>query len=160
MRNKKALSGVVSILVIILLAIVAFGIVSLARQSGNQDAENIELVGMCSEVEIHATNIAQAYNQNDGSELTNQYDITFSRSETGETIKGVKIIITGAEGESISEELIREIKVSEEFTETTVFENVPENFIPVKVQVVPLFMKVSGELYFCENSYTDELVFA
>lgn len=156
MKNKKGLSAIVATLIIILLAIVAFAIISVViRNTVTKGAENIELGQKCLEVEMHATKIVYL----DGA----RFNITFSRSISGETIDGIKVVLINADDtDSISHEMgddvLGDIESQSVFTETITFTNVPENFVPAKVQVVPFFMKKSGELFYCsDNSFTDEL---
>lgn len=150
LNNKKGLSAIVATLIIILLAIVAFGIVSVVvKQTVTKGAESIELTTNCLDIEVHATKILNLTNEG-------SYNITISRSATGEPINGVKLILTDDTGDNskVSNDIIEEIRSFDKKT-YTVF-NV--TFVPVKVQVVPFFFTDAGKTHYCENFGIDELI--
>ena len=157
MRSKKGISAIVATLIIILLAIVAFGIVSVVvKNTVTKGAENIELSSKCLEIEMHATKIA---NITRGGGL---YDITVSRGASGETLDGVKIILTDEAGETsypVNNDRKQEIGPLEKpKLEGLTFANAQfTSGDIVSVTVVPFFERDSGKTYYCTNSWTDEL---
>ncbi len=157
-KNKKGMSEMVVTIIIILLAIVVFAIVSVVvRGTVSQGAENIELSSACLEVEMHAVKISKVFEQSAPSTLVG-YDVTISRSSSGKNIDGVKLILEDAAKEKSisSENIIELIKPLDKKTYL-----VPTNdlsFVPAQVTVAPFFMKKSGEVFYCENTQTDELV--
>ena len=99
-KNNKGISEIVVTIIIILLAIVVFAVVSLVvRGTVTKGTENIELSANCLEVEMHATKIAKAF---DGSQQFVGYDVTFSRSGTGEKLYGTRVVIEDTEGYALS----------------------------------------------------------
>ena len=156
-KNKKGISEIVVTIIIILLAIVVFAVVSVVvRGTVSQSAENIELSAACLDVEMHAVKIAEVFEQSAPSTLVG-YDVTVSRSSSGKNLDGVKLIIEDAAKEKIisSENIIELIKPLDKKTYLVPTSDV--SFIPAQVTVAPFFMKKSGEVYFCENTQTDEL---
>ena len=162
-KNKKGISEIVVTIIINLLAIVVFAVVSVVvKGTVSSGAENIELSANCLDVEMHAVKIAQTIGDG-GNVVTDQYDVTVSRSSSGKNLNGIKIILEDVVGENSynSKDIIKDsIKPLDKFTEPgIVFSGatfVKEN--AVKVTVIPFFMKKSGEVYYCENTQVDELI--
>lgn len=154
-KNKKGISEIVTTIIIILLAIVVFAVVSvIVKGTVSSGAENIELSSNCLEVEMHAVKIAQVFEESRPSVLVG-YNVTLSRSSSGKPLDGVKLILEDAEDNSVnSEDIIEKIKALDKKTYTVPTE---VSFVPAQVTVVPFFMKKSGEVFYCENTQTDEL---
>ncbi len=154
-RNKKGISEIVVTIIIILLAIVVFAVVSVVvKGTVSKGAENIELSANCLDVEMHATKIMQL---KDGeNKPMPSYNITVSRSSSGKDLDGVRLIVEDATKDNSvsSADLIEKIRALDKKTYTVS----GVNFVPAQVTVVPFFMKNSGEVYYCENTQTDELV--
>ncbi|MBI2004341.1 hypothetical protein HYS72_02650 [Candidatus Pacearchaeota archaeon] len=157
-KNKKGMSEIVVTIIIILLAIVVFAVVSVVvKGTVSKGAENIELASACLEVEMHAVKIAQSMNGDLNSlPIAGSFDVTVSRSSSGKDLDGVKLIVENAAKENSvnSEDLIGKIKTLDK--KTFVVSGI--DFTPAQVTVVPFFMKKSGEIFYCENTHTDELV--
>lgn len=156
-KNKKGISEIVVTIIIILLAIVVFAVVSVVvRGTVSEGAENIELSANCLDVEIRAVKIAEVFEQSAPSVLVG-YDVTVSRSSSGKALDGVKLIIEDAAKEKSvsSENIIEKIKVLDK--KTYLVPTSDASFVPAQVTVVPFFMKKSGEVFYCENTQTDEL---
>ena len=157
-KNKKGISEIVVTIIIILLAIVVFAVVSVVvKGTVSKGAENIELASACLEVEMHAVKIAQTTQSDiDLTPIPDSYDITVSRSSSGKNLDGVKLIVEDAtKDKSVgSENIIESIKPLDKKTYTVS----GIDFTPAQVTVVPFFMKKSGEVSYCDNSQTDELV--
>lgn len=151
MQNKKGLSAIVATLLIILLAIIAFSIVSVVIKSTVGDStEKISLGQKCLDIEIHSTGITKEVG-------TNYYNIGFTRTNSGETIDGMKVVLTDSKGNIIKEDLVKEIEPLSKWKENMSFSN-GKDFIPAKITMIPYFMKASGDLYYCEGGfYTDEI---
>ncbi len=153
MENKKGMSAIVATLVIILLAIVAFGIVSVVvKQTVSKGAEGIELSSKCLDIEIHASKVVPSLD-NDGNAILGTYDVTLTRSAAGDfPIDGVDLVFTDAEDEnSVRKDRIKEnIQPFDKFTEQVEL----NEFVPAKVTVVPFFKTKDGSLHYCDNSQT------
>ncbi|MDP2672582.1 MAG: hypothetical protein Q8O84_02105, partial [Nanoarchaeota archaeon] len=117
-------------------------------------AENIELASACLDVEMHAVKIANS-TRDDESIIVGSQDVTVSRSSSGKDLDGVKLIVEDAlkENSVNSEDLIGKIKPLDKKT----YEVSGIGFTPAQVTVVPFFMKKSGEIFYCDNTFTDEL---
>lgn len=156
MENKKGLSAIVATLIIILLAIVAFAIVSVVvRQTITKGAEGIELSGKCLDVQIEATKVVPATDDL-GNPIQSTWAVTLSRSASGDfPIDGVDLVFSDAADEnSVRKERIKEnIQPLQKFTEKV---QVTE-FVPAKVEVVPFFMTKEGKIHFCENTQIFEI---
>lgn len=152
--NKRGLSAIVATLLIILLAIIAFAIVSVViRNTVGNTAEKIELNEKCLEVEIHATQITKVTPI--GEDI---FDINFTRSISGETIEGIKVILENENGEIISEDLIKQIEAPSKWVETSWNFGGDGTFEPVKVTVNPFFLRENGDIHPCEGiSWSDEI---
>jgi len=151
MGNKKGLSAIVATLIIILLAIVAFGIVSVVVKSTvTKGAESIELSGKCLDVEIKVIKVVEA----DPFVRPGIYNVTLSRTASGAPIDGVDLIFIDAANEnSVKKARVRDnIQPLDKFTLEVSLAG--DNLVPAKVTVIPFFMKDSGDLYYCENSFT------
>ena len=153
-KNKKGISEIVVTIIIILLAIVVFLVVSFFVR-GSKGAENIELSSACLDVEMHAVKIAEVFEQSDPSALVG-YNVTVSRSSSGKDLDGVKLIVEDATKDQrvSSENFIEKIKPLDK--KTYLVSGI--DFTPTQITVVPFFMKESGEVSYCDNSQTDELV--
>ncbi len=87
MENKQGMSAVVTTLIIILLVIVALGIIWVVVKNVIEGGvENVELSQKCQEVEIQATKLVNT--TDDGTE----YNLTLTRTGTGDEIGGVKVV--------------------------------------------------------------------
>ncbi len=85
MINKRGLSGVVTILIIVLLVFVAIFIVwTVVRNVLEQGAEQIDLGSRCLEVDTRATIVVSTNGTN--------YDVTLHRNVGGDDIGGVKLV--------------------------------------------------------------------
>ncbi len=141
MNNKKGLSAIVATLIIILLAIVAVGIVwTIIQNTISQTGESIELNQKCLAVDLHAK-ISK------GSE---DYSVTISRKDPGETIKGYKLIFE-SEDKSSSKSISQELSSLEK---KTIKVSLEEDFEPTQVKVVPYFFDKSSEEYLCTPGKT------
>ena len=154
-KNKKGISEIVVTIIIILLAIVVFAVVSVVvRGTVSKGAENIELSAACLDVEMHAVKIASVFAPGDIRQFIG-YNVTVSRSSSGKELNGVKVIVEDvAKEKSASAESIESIKP---FDKKTLIVSGPKLVNPLQITVVPFFMKKSGEVYYCENTQTDEL---
>lgn len=156
MNNKKGLSAIVATLIIILLVIVAFGIVSVVvRQTVTSGAEQIELNAKCLEVEIRATKVVQATDPS-GNAIPGQWDVTLSRSLTGDfPIDGVDLIFEDESGDNrVTKTIVRtDIQRGDGFTEQVA---VPEITLPGRVTVVPYLLTKAGTVHTCASSFVFE----
>ena len=153
-KNKKGISEIVVTIIIILLAIVVFAVVSVVvKGTVSKGAENIELSAACLDVEMHAVKIAEVFEGSIPSVLVG-YNITVSRSSSGKDLDGVKLIVEDAENRISGNDIYESIKPLDKKTYTVS----GIDFTPPQVTVVPFFMKKSGEVSYCDNSQTDELV--
>ena len=153
-KNKKGISEIVVTIIIILLAIVVFAVVSVVvKGTVSKGAENIELSAACLDVEMHAVKIAEVFEGSIPSVLVG-YNITVSRSSSGKDLDGVKLIVEDAENRISGNDIYESIKPLDKKTYTVS----GIDFTPAQVTVVPFFMKKSGEVSYCDNSQTDELV--
>ena len=121
LNNKKGISAIVATLMIILLAIIAFGIVSVVvRNTIQNTGEDIELNQKCLDVQMHATKIAEVPNSGNPSiPLEGQYAITISRSASGEPVDGVKVLIEDDSGDNTySDDLLQSISALTKTTQT------------------------------------------
>ena len=85
MKNNKGLSTIVTMLIIILLALVAVGIIwGVVGNLLDKNKGNIESATKCLDVDIVATKVVN-------NTLTN-YSVTLQRTSTGDTIDGVKLV--------------------------------------------------------------------
>ena len=88
MENKRALSAIVTTLIIILLAIVALGVVWVVVRNVTDNAkEQVELSSKCQQVDIGATIL------NDNGVAGDDYSLTLTRTGTGDEIGGVKVVL-------------------------------------------------------------------
>ena len=155
-KNKKGISEIVVTIIIILLAIVVFAVVSVVvKGTVSKGAENIELSAACLDVEMHAVKIAEVFEGSIPSVLVG-YNITVSRSSSGKDLDGVKLIVEDATKDQrvSSENFIEKIKPLDK--KTYLVSGI--DFTPTQITVVPFFIKESGEVSYCDNSQTDELV--
>ena len=157
-KNKKGISEIVVTIIIILLAIVVFAIVSVVvRGTVSKGEENIELSANCLDVEMHAVKIVKtpASVVPGSPSVPGSYDVTVSRSSSGKDLNGVKLIVEDSAKEKRvnSEDIIEAIKPLDKKTYTVS----GIDFTPAQITTVPFFMKKSGEVYYCENTQTDEL---
>ena len=154
-KNKKVISEIVVTIIIILLAIVVFAVVSVVvKGTVSKGAENIELSAACLDVEMHAVKIAEVFEGSIPSVLVG-YNITVSRSSSGKDLDGVKLIVEDAENRISSNDIYESIKPLDKKT-FSVFGELGSD--QLKVTAVPFFLKKSGEVSYCDNSQTDELV--
>ncbi len=94
-QNKKALSGVVTTLIIILLVIVAIGIIwAVINPFIGESVEQIGTGTKCLDVSVKATALVNTVDTN--------YDVTLSRTGTGDEIGGEKLVFFNASGDSSS----------------------------------------------------------
>ena len=148
--KKKGLSAIVSTLIIILLAIVAFAIVSVVvKQTITKGAQGIEFSGKCLELEVRATKVVASLDD-DANPI---YSVTISRSAAGNfPIDGVDLIFTdAAEENNVKKRLSRtNIQPLERFTEKILV----TELVPVKVEVIPYFLTDEEDnVYYCQNTY-------
>lgn len=158
-KNNKGISEIVVTIIIILLAIVVFAVVSvLIRGTVSKGAEDIALSANCLDVEMHAEKIALVSERSlPGAPIG--YNVTVSRSGAGENLDGVKLILEDAQDNSVSSEDIPE--TIKPLDKKHYLVSADAGFVPVKVTVIPFFMKKSGEVFYCdESAQTDELAVA
>ena len=155
-KNKKGISEIVVTIIIILLAIVVFAVVSVVvKGTVSKGAENIELASACLEVEMHAVKIAGVFEDSDPSVFIG-YNVTVSRSASGKDLDGVKLIVEDAENRISGNDIYESIKPLDKKTFSVSGSELGSD--QVKVTAVPFFLKKSGEVSYCDNSQTDELV--
>ena len=94
-QNKKALSGVVTTLIIILLVIVAIGIIwAVINPFIGESVEQIGTGTKCLDVSVKATALVNT--------AGTDYDVTLSRTGTGDEIGGEKLVFFNASGDASS----------------------------------------------------------
>jgi len=156
MENKKAMSMIVSTLIIILLVLVAVGVVWVVvnnlLQSG---ADQVELASKCREVNLQATKVDCSNAHDDWgveAEPLIQCAVTLERGTGGEAIDGAKIIFTNETGTSNDEvEFYLSLGPLEVKTNATLDGiNIPNS---TKIKVVPYFKDDSGNEQLCSNSF-------
>ncbi len=87
MENKRGMSAVVTTLIIILLVIVALGIIWVVVKNVIQGGvSQVELSQKCQEVEIQATKLVNTTTDGTG------YNLTLTRTGTGDEIGGIKVV--------------------------------------------------------------------
>lgn len=91
--NKRGLSAVVTTLIIILLVMVAIGIIwVVVRNFVSGGVAGLEIGTKCLEIDITATALANTSATN--------YNVTFTRTASGEEIGGMKVIFFNATDET------------------------------------------------------------
>ena len=146
-NNKKGISAIVATLMIILLAIVAFGMVSVfVKNIVSKNVESADLSSKCLEASIEAIRVINV------STITepDQYNITLSRSGAGDfDINGVDLIFEDSTGQSNEIKTINKQNIGplSKFTETVTL-----SLVPVKVKVVPWFLTEAGKKHPCDNA--------
>ncbi len=149
-KYKKAMSDVVTTLIIILLAIVAIGIIWMVVKNILQgSAEQVGLGAKCKDVEIHATKLENT--TADGTE----YALTLSRTGAGDEIGGVKIVFFN---DTINSEVLdfgEELSPLETATETLTLA-APGVINADKVEMTVYFISDLGEEQICSTTATKE----
>ena len=149
MENKQGMSAVVTTLIIILLVIVALGIIWVVVKNVIQGGvEQVDLSTKCREVEIQATKLVN--NTDDGS----NYSLTLTRTGTGDTIAGIKIVLANVATNTYSAPLdfdaLTPLKTdTQSFSDTGV---VDAN----KIQMTVWFLSDLGEEQICPITITKE----
>lgn len=147
MKNKRGLSTIVIILIIVLLSLVATGIVWLVVKGIiGAGVSQIEINAKCMEIDVKATDVV--------STSATVYDVTLTREGGSEDeIGGVKLVFT-----NVAEQLnnITDVPGNIGFLDT-ITESGIETGIPNvnKVEVVIYFIDESGNEQLCSkiNSY-------
>jgi hypothetical protein len=154
MKNNKGLSTVVTTLIIILLVLVAVGIIwGVVNNLLTKSKSNINANTRCMDIDIKATKVLD---NGDGT-----FNVTLSRTSTGEAVDGVKAVIYN--NESLNTEVLdiayavnpldNVVKV------TTASTNFPTGFTGTlikKIEVTPYFTDDSGVEVLCPVTATKE----
>ena len=145
MKNNKGLSTIVTMLIIILLALVAVGIIwGVVGGLLDKNKEKISTSTKCLDVDVQATKVINLT-------LTN-YSVTLRRSSTGDEINGVKLIFfsdvdnTGiiefGEAPSPLETITRSVETDLQGAN--------------KIEVTPYFLDTNGNEQLCPVTSTKE----
>ena len=141
------MSAVVTTLIIILLVIVALGIIWVVIKNViDSGVEQVDLSSKCREVEIQATKLNETSSGN--------YDVTLTRTGTGDTIAGIKIVLANVATNTYSAPLdfdaLTPLKTdTQSFSDTGV---VDAN----KIQMTVWFLSDLGEEQICPITVTKE----
>ena len=145
--KKRGLSTVVTTLIIILLVLVAIGIVwVVVRNIIQSGVEGVELSAKCLNVDVKATAVVNT--------SATDYDVTLTRTASGEEIAGVKLVFFNATGGSSSV-----IDVSENIAPlATVTKSVDGEIINSnKVEVTAYFKDTSGNEKPCSQTTSSSI---
>lgn len=149
MENKKAMSDVVTTLIIILLAIVAIGIIwMVVKNILEGSAEQVDLGSKCKDVELQATKLENT--TDDGT----SYKLTISRTGAGEEIGGVKVVFFNDTANSEVLDFGEVISPLETATKTLTLTSkvIGAN----KVEMTAFFVSDLGEEQLCSTTATKE----
>lgn len=150
---KRGLSAIVATLIVVLLAIVAFGIISnfvLDEAEGQIDESGYNLD--CQDVRFDGVSAVN-------SSSAGVYNITVDRaSDSGEAIDGYKASLINSENtESETATVEQEITPLDLKTSSAKFtNNTALGFNPATLEVVPYFEKENGENFVCQNGATSQ----
>ncbi|MCK5044071.1 hypothetical protein KAR52_03660 [Candidatus Pacearchaeota archaeon] len=136
-KNRKGLSLIVSLLMVVLLIFVAIGIFWFAtRGILEEGTEQLELGSKCLEINVEAT----AMNCTAG-----VCDVTYTRKAGGEDIAGIKLVISDGT-ESHTETIEEALNPLDTKTKTGIISGLTT---PTSVEVAVYFKTTSGEDHIC-----------
>ncbi len=143
MKGKKGLSGIVTILIVILLGLVAAGVVWVViNNTVSQSAGKVEYSTSCLEISLNPTKIQNT--------SVNDYKVTIKRSSSKGDIEGIRFIFYDS-----NEENTEIIDVADPISPsaTKTYEVSLSDFeSPSRVEVHAYFMTEKGDEYVCEGS--------
>ncbi len=148
MKNKRAMSMIVSTLIIILLVLVAIGIVwVVVRNLIQGGAEGVEFSQKCLDVEVKATAISC---EGDPSVC----DVTFERTGTGtDEIAGVKVVFRNSTANSAVISVDGNIELLAGKTEAGIATTLS---VPSSIEVTIFFKDDTGNEKICSQTTTKE----
>lgn len=149
MENKKAMSDVVTTLIIILLAIVALGIIWMVVKGVLQgSSEQVKIGDKCREVEIQATKV------NDTSAgAGTSYALTLHRTGTGEEISDVRVVLYN----DVTNSVVLSFGAIDALGTLTKTLSVTPGLVNVnKVEMTAIFTSELGEEQICPTTMTTE----
>lgn len=139
-KNKKAMSQVVTIVIMVVLVLAAVAIIwAVISNLLNDNADQIGLNANCLEIDIQPTMLVC------GADYCN---VTVTRSATGDDIEGLKISLVYADGTGND---VEDYPNNVEKLETVTIPNLTNNSEISKVEVQPYFLTETGEEYICTN---------
>ncbi len=143
MKNKKGLSGIVTILIVILLGLVAAGVVWVViNNTVSKSASNVEYGTSCMEVSVEPIKASC----NEG-----MCQVTLSRSASGGEIDGIRMIFLDVDNEN-SEIIDKDNTIAP--LATTTLKNIDVSgfsFTPAQVEIHVYFITEKGDKYVCEG---------
>lgn len=148
-RDKKGISNVVSVLLIVLLVIIAIGVVwFVIRGTLQSGAGEIGLGAKCLQVDIQATQASCITNETGNYDLCN---VTVKRNAGGEEIGGVKLIFSNAAGDDTH---VEDSSGAISELETKTINNVQTTGIAnvTKTEVAVYFLDDSGNEQLCSGT--------
>ena len=143
-NNKRGLSEIVTTVIIVLLVLVAVGI--LWAVVGNMIEENVESIDLnakCLNVNLEVTRLIES--------SAGDYDLTVSRSGSGEGDVGLKVIFLNTETNTNSDVLDSNTLFGPLDINTMSFTGTGVNDAN-RVKITPYFVGESNEQLFCPNS--------
>lgn len=138
--NKKGISNIVSVLLIVLLVIVAVGVVWVAVRGTLEDAEDELGIGQkCLKVDVYATSASCS---------SGVCNVTVKRGTGGDDIDGVRVIFTNENSQSAIEDISRGIDELSTITNTSIATGLSGNI--EEVEVAAYFEDDAGEKQVCD----------
>ncbi|MCK5149472.1 hypothetical protein KAJ87_00920 [Candidatus Pacearchaeota archaeon] len=141
MRYKKGLSLIVTSLLIILLVLIAIGIIwVVVRNVVDRGTDQISITTKCLEIDIKITAVTNT--------SMIDYDVTLTRTGTGEEIDGLKIVFHNATESSSVVDVPGNILLLETVTKTNLAGEVTN---ANKIEVTPYLKDDSGKENYCQT---------
>ncbi|MFB6246018.1 MAG: hypothetical protein ABEI74_00285 [Candidatus Pacearchaeota archaeon] len=148
-EQKRGLSAIVATLIVVLLAIVAFGIISnFILDEAKGKTESISKNLDCQKIQIKS---ASATN----SSGPGNYNVTVERGANDVKVDGVRLLLTRSNpAASASGEIDQNIQSLGLVNTKVTFNNgTALDFTPQKLEVYPYIKKDSGERFTCKNPH-------
>lgn len=143
-QNKKALSTVVTTLIIILLVLVAVGVIwVVVRDVIEGGAEQIDISTKCLEVDVRATAVVNI--------AGTDYDVTLKRGAGGDAVGGVMITIFNNTDNSGVIDISTALAELQTSTESVTATNIAD---ANKIETTVYFTDASGNAQLCSQTNT------
>lgn len=151
--EKRGMSAVITTLIIILLVVVAMGIIwVVVKNVLTKGASQIELAQKCRDVDLTMKNVDVEAKEGDG--VWDDYDITLSRTATGENSTGVKFVLSN--GTAYSNPIDFGYKLTPLATQTNYSIDNTKVSNATQIEMTPYFDNDKGGEDLCSNTITQE----
>lgn len=145
MENKKGVSGIISIILIIALLLVVVGIVWLVIQNVvTEGTEELDFATKCLGTELEVTAVTC------GETNSTNCDVVVKKTK-GDEIGGVKVVLTDEDGNSQVTGSAGDISVLATKSIDSSYSDFEDE--PTKVESTIYFIKENGDEYICSNSH-------